>query len=202
MELIIASTNKGKIKEIKKILAELEIKILSLSDYFHLPAIIEDGQTFEENAIKKAKIITELTGKITLSDDSGLEVDYLNGIPGVKSARFGGEGLTEANRNQKLLELLKEIPILKRSARFKCVIAIALPDGEIKIVSGECKGVISLESKGNQGFGYDPIFIPDGYNKTFGELGNKIKDKISHRSKALSKAKKVLLEINQKVKQK
>lgn len=202
MEIVIASKNRGKIEEIEKILSDLEIKFLSLNNYPHLPTIIEDGNTFEENAIKKAKIISKLTGKITLSDDSGLEVDYLDGAPGVKSAQFGGDKLTDIERNHKLLELLKEVPLSQRGAKFKCVIAIAFPDGEVKTVCGECKGVINLKPEGNQGFGYDPIFIPDGYDKTFGELGREIKNKISHRAIALLKAKEILSEIIQKVKQK
>lgn len=202
MEIIIASTNKGKLKEIKKILADLEIKILSLDDYPQMPSITEDGQTYEANAIKKAKTISKVTGKVTLSDDSGIEVDFLNGAPGVKSARFGGDSLTDTERNQRLLELLKKVPLSERSARFKCVVAISIPNGEIKTVSGECEGFISFEPKGNQGFGYDPIFIPNGFSKTFGELGGRIKDKISHRAEALLKAKEILLEISQKVKQK
>ncbi|MEW6097353.1 MAG: XTP/dITP diphosphatase [bacterium] len=202
MEILIASKNKGKIEEIKKILSDLEIKFLSLDDYSSLPTIIENGHTFEENAIKKARIISKLTGKVTLSEDSGLEVDYLDGAPGVKSARFGGDGLADTDRNQKLLDLLKEVPLSKRSARFKCVVAVAIPNGEVNTVSGKCEGKISLVAKGNQGFGYDPIFIPDGYDETFGELGIEIKNKISHRCEAFLKAKKILLEINQKVKQK
>lgn len=202
MEIVIASQNKGKIEEIKKILSDLGIKFLSLNDFPDLPTINEDGQTFEENAVAKAKIISQLTQKVTLSDDSGLEVDYLGGAPGVKSARFGGEQLTDAQRNQTLLKLLKNLPLSKRKARFKCVVAIAIPDGEIMTVLGECEGRINLESRGNQGFGYDPIFIPKGYSKTFGELDERVKNKISHRFKALSKAKERLLEINQKVKQK
>jgi len=200
MEVVIASKNKGKIVEIKNILSDLEIKFLSLYDYPYLPTVIEDGDTFEENAIKKAKLISKLTGKITLSDDSGLEVDWLNGAPGVNSACFGGDRLTDRERNQKLLDLLKIVPIPERRARFKCVVAIAIPDKEIKTVSGECQGIINLTPKGNQGFGYDPIFIPDGYDKTFAELGSKIKDRISHRSIAFLKAKEILLEIIQKVK--
>jgi len=198
MEIVIASKNKGKIEEIKKILADLEIKFFSLNDYPHLPTINEDGKTFEENAVKKAKIISDFTQKITLADDSGLEVDYLDGLPGVNSARFGGNSLTDADRNQRLLKLLKNVPMSKRKARFKCVISLATPDGEVTTVSAECQGMINLESKGNQGFGYDPIFIPKGYKKTFGELDNKIKNRISHRFKALAKAKKILLEINKK----
>lgn len=202
MEIVIASQNKGKIEEIKEIFFDLGIKFLSLNDFPHLPTINEDGETFEENAVKKAKIISQWIQKVTLSDDSGLEVDYLAGAPGVKSARFGGNGLTDTERNQKLLNLLKNVPLSKRKARFKCVIAIAMPDGEITTVSGECEGIISVEGRGNQGFGYDPIFIPKGYSKTFGELDKEIKNRISHRFKALSKAKEILLEKSQKVKQK
>lgn len=200
MEIVIASRNKGKIEEIRKILADLRIDFLSLDDL--VPTIREDGTTFEENAIKKAKVVCEWTGKITIGEDSGLEVDYLGGAPGIYSARFGGEGLMDGQRNQRLLELLKEVSTGERKARFKCVVAIACPDGEVNTVCGECQGVISFEIRGNQGFGYDPIFIPDGYSKTFGELGSEIKDKISHRVVALSKAKEILLEIIQKVKQK
>lgn len=195
MEMVIASKNKGKIKEIKKILSGLKIKFLSLNDYPDLPGVDEDGNTFEENAMKKVNTISKLTGKITLADDSGLEVDYLNGLPGVKSARFGGDNLTDADRNQKLLTLLKEVPLSERKARFKCVIAISVPPNKTIVTSGECEGIISLESRGNHGFGYDSIFIPQGYNQTFGELAPGVKDKISHRFKALLKTKEILLEI-------
>ncbi|MFH1563954.1 MAG: XTP/dITP diphosphatase [Nitrospirota bacterium] len=202
MEVVIASGNRGKIEEIRKILSDMGIKFLSLENFPQLPAIVEDGTTFEENAIKKAKEVCERTGKVTIADDSGLEVDCLGGAPGIKSARFGGDGLTDAERNQRLLELLKDVPTSKRKARFKCVIAIVIPGRGTRTVSGECDGVISLEVRGNYGFGYDPVFIPDGYSKTFGELGSEIKDKISHRAIALSKAREVLLEIIQKVKRK
>ncbi len=202
MKVVIASTNKGKIDEIRRMLADLRIKFLSIENFPHLPVIVENGTTFEENAIKKAKTVCEWTGKITIGEDSGLEVDCLGGAPGIKSARFGGDGLTDTERNIRLLKLLKGISLGERRARFKCVLAIACPDGRINTVCGECQGLISLEVRGNQGFGYDPIFIPDGYSKTFGELGSEIKDKLSHRLVALSKAKEILLDIISKVKQK
>ncbi|MCM8779068.1 MAG: XTP/dITP diphosphatase [Candidatus Omnitrophica bacterium] len=193
-ELVIATYNLDKKKEIEKILSGLNLKILTLLDFPDLPQIEEDGYTFEDNAIKKAVFYARKTKHLSLADDSGLVVKYLNGKPGVYSARFAGEDATAEENNKKLLRLLKGVPLSKRRAEFVCCIALADVKGLIKLVKGTCVGRIAKEMKGNYGFGYDPVFIPSGYNKTFAELGEKIKNKISHRSWALRKIKKFMEE--------
>ncbi|MFH1096383.1 MAG: XTP/dITP diphosphatase [Candidatus Desantisbacteria bacterium] len=192
MKLVIASRNKGKIEEIKKYLSDTPIEVVSLSEYPAIPEVIEDGHSFEENAAKKAIFVAEYTQEIALSDDSGLEVDCLHGEPGVLSARFGGDNLDDNGRNQLLLERMKNIPLADRTAHFTCAIAIVDPEGWIKIVKGQCQGSIDFVQRGEQGFGYDPVFIPTGYTATFAELGIEEKNKFSHRAKALEKARDVL----------
>lgn len=193
IDLIIATKNKNKIKEINALLGEMPINILSLEDgNWQIPEITEDGKTFKENAAKKAKTIAQITGKLTLADDSGLIVDALGGQPGVYSARFAGENATDRENNLKLLQLIKDIQPDRRGAQFICVIAIASPEGKEDIVEGICRGDIGYLEEGGGGFGYDPIFIPTGYSKTFAELSMSVKNKISHRGRALEKAKLVL----------
>jgi len=192
-EIIIASRNEKKIREIKEIIKDIPIRLLSLKDFKGLPEITEDGASFEENARKKAWTIADFTKRTSLADDSGLLVEALDGEPGIKSSRFAK---TDRERIDKLLKLMEGIPIEKRGAKFICAVAIAIHDnGEVRIVSSECKGKIGFYPKGRCGFGYDPIFIPDGYNNTFGELSPKIKNEISHRAKAFRKAKEILLDI-------
>ncbi len=195
MELVLATRNKDKVKEIKKIIGEQGLKLLSLNDFDEFPEVVEDRQTLEENAIKKATETAQFTGKTSLADDSGLEVDALDGAPGVHSARFAGEGRSYQDNNEKLLQLLQNIPDKKRSARFRCVIAIATPEGDIRTVEGVCEGVIARESRGSNGFGYDPVFFIKEYNRTFAELSPEVKNKISHRALALEKAKEILKEM-------
>lgn len=191
-ELVAATTNKDKVKEIKKILKGLGVKVLTPDAFGLPPEVIENGRTFEENASKKARIISRFTGKLAIADDSGLEVEALGGRPGVRSSRFAGEKVTYADNNAKLLRLLSGAPPAKRKARFICVIAIARNGKVLKTVQGAVTGRIAFENRGKKGFGYDPIFIAPKYGKTFAELGPEIKNKISHRYKALDKAKRVL----------
>ncbi|MEK6645433.1 MAG: XTP/dITP diphosphatase [Candidatus Firestonebacteria bacterium] len=195
-ELILATRNKNKVKEIKNLLKGIKVKIFTVDDFPFLPEVVENGKTLTENAIKKAKTIAKKIHKIALADDSGLEVSMLGGAPGVYSARFSGKGCTYADNNNKLLKLMKNVPINKRNAKFVCVVALAFPDEKIITVEGICKGKIADSSKGKQGFGYDPVFIPKGYNKTYAQLGLKTKNKISHRSLALEKIKKILLSLS------
>jgi len=190
--LVLATYNLDKKKEIEKLLSDLPIKILSLSDFPQLPKVEEKGKSFEENAVRKAIFYAKKTGFLCLSDDSGLIVEYLNGKPGVYSARFAGKNATYRKNNEKLLSLLKGVPYKKRKAKFVCCIALADKKGLIKIVKGTCSGRIAYEIRGKYGFGYDPVFIPLGYNKTFAELGEKIKNEISHRSRALRKIKRFM----------
>lgn len=191
-ELVVATTNKDKIEEIKKILKGLGVKVLTPDEFGRPPKIVEDGKTFEDNASKKARVISRFTGKFAIADDSGLEVDALGGRPGVRSSRFAGENAAYADNNAKLLRLLKDVPSGKRKARFVCVIAIAKNGKVLKIVKGACSGRIAFEPSGKSGFGYDPLFVDPKYGKTFAELGPAVKNKISHRFRALEKAKKAL----------
>ncbi|WP_053955915.1 XTP/dITP diphosphatase [Inediibacterium massiliense] len=194
-KVVIASQNKHKLEEIKDILRDFPLEIYSM-DQVGLSnlEIIEDGDTFEENSMKKAVEVMKRTNAIAIADDSGLEVDAIDNQPGVYSARFSGEGATDEKNNQKLLDMLQGIEIEKRDARFVSVISVAFPDGKRLSVRGECPGVIGFEEKGNNGFGYDPLFIVLEYNKTFAEIDPQLKNKISHRANALTKLKKELKE--------
>lgn len=192
MKLVVATNNPHKVKEIVNILKGQNYEILSLKNFPDAPVVIEDGSTFEENAVKKSSIIAKHTGLLALADDSGLEVDVLNGEPGVKSARFAGENATDEDRNRKLLNLIRDVPESKRNARFKCAIALSNPQGDTHVVLGVCEGSIAFEPRGNKGFGYDPIFVVPCYGKTFAELGPDIKNRISHRAIALQQILKVL----------
>ena len=191
MNLIIATSNKHKLREFKELLQEFPFTILSLADFPHLPPIVEDGKTFYENALKKATTVAQLTGKLTVADDSGIEVEALGGKPGIISARFAGKGASDDENNAKLLKDIKGVPPDKRDACFKCVLVIAPAEGKTAFVEGECKGTIIHEPRGEHGFGYDPLFLVPEYNKTFSEITPEEKNKISHRSRALRK----LLEI-------
>lgn len=194
--LILSTGNPHKVKEIKDILKDLPIEVLS-KDEVGLESfeIEEDGDTLEENAIKKAKALKEMVNGMVIADDTGLFVDYLNGQPGVNSARYSGPDANSERNREKLLRELEGVPMDKRSAVFKTVIALATEDGEIRTVIGECKGHISFELRGDSGFGYDPLFIVDGYDKTFAELGDDIKNTISHRARALDRLKNELTNI-------
>ena len=188
MDIIVASRNPGKVAELKKLLEHLTVNVLSLDDFDDIPEVIEDGDTYEANVLKKARAVYEATGQIVLADDSGLEVDALRGLPGVRSARFGGEDLTDYERTMKLLDDIKDIPDEERGATFQCRLAIVGPNGMEKVVSGSCRGSIIQAPRGGSGFGYDPIFLPSEYNHTFAELSPEIKNRISHRGRALEKA--------------
>lgn len=191
---IIATGNPNKLREIREILKEFNLKIISLKDLaLENLKIIEDGNSFEENALIKARRVMEETGYMTIADDSGLEVEYLNWKPGIHSARFAGERATDAKNNEKLLKLLKNVPPEKRGARFVCVIAVIMPNGESFTVRGDLYGSIAYEPKGNKGFGYDPIFLLEDYNGlSLGGIEADIKNKISHRGQALEKMKRLL----------
>ena len=197
MKLVLATRNSGKVREISEMLeVHNEIELLSLHNYPDAPDVVEDGVTYEENAIKKAAMLAEYTGHLTIADDSGLEVDALDGAPGVHSARYAGENASDQDRIAKLLGALQDVPDDQRSARFICVVAIAEPLSESEIVRGVCEGHIIHMPRGEAGFGYDPVFVPMGYDKTFAELGDNIKNQISHRAKALDKAIKSLSKMN------
>jgi XTP/dITP diphosphohydrolase len=185
-EIVVATENPGKLREIKGSLRGMDVQILSLGDFPSLPPIIEDGNTFRENALKKARIVAHHTGRLTIADDSGLEVDYLNGDPGVHSARFAGEDASDTENNRKLLQCLEGIPLSQRGAVFRCVIAVVDPQGRESAIEGICRGVIGETEKGNMGFGYDPLFIIPEVGKTLAELPLEEKNRISHRGKVLA----------------
>ena len=189
IDLVVATRNKKKLAEIRELLSDLDFSVLSIEDFDGIPEIEEDGDTFEKNARKKAVQVAEITRKLTIADDSGIEIDYLNGRPGIHSARFAGENATDADRNQKVLDLLKDVPGPQRTARFRCAIAVANPDAQVEVVVGTCEGEIALKPRGRAGFGYDPLFIVPAYGRTYAELGQKKKNQISHRALALRKAK-------------
>ena len=210
MKLVLATRNLGKVRELTVMLTEsqefsenkqdlMDMQVLSLQDFPGAPEVEEDKETYQGNASKKASVIAEYTGYRALADDAGLEVDALNGAPGVHSKRWAGEDVTDAIRIQKLLEALEGSK--NRKARFVAAIAIAEPTignvninekttsvDNIQVVVGKCEGSITYAPAGDGGFGYDPIFVPDGYDKTFAELGDTIKNRISHRSDALRQA--------------
>jgi len=186
MKLVIATRNRHKLEEIHAIFNFQGLEVCSAFDFPHIPDVVEDGDTLEANAIKKAVEICQATGLPALADDSGLEVEALNGEPGVYSARWSGEGCTYADNNLKLLRELAGKG--NRRARFRTVIALALPGEEPQTVEGSVQGIIIEELRGDQGFGYDPLFMPDGYNQTFAELPAEVKNKISHRARALNAA--------------
>lgn len=201
MKLVLATRNLGKVKELTAMLSpdgqRQNIQILSLQDFPDAPEVVEDGETYEENAAKKAVVIADYTGLRTLADDAGIEVDALDGAPGVHSKRWAGDDATDVIRVQKLLEALEGKT--NRTARFVTAIAIAEPIGvenpsynRVQVVVGKCEGHIIHAPVGDSGFGYDPIFVPVGYEKTFAELGDAIKNRISHRSEALRLALKLL----------
>ncbi|MFA4843228.1 MAG: RdgB/HAM1 family non-canonical purine NTP pyrophosphatase [Candidatus Omnitrophota bacterium] len=192
MELIIATKNKKKLKEIRDILKIPALRITSLADYPRSPRIVENGRSFVENAIKKAVKIAHFSGKLTLGEDSGLCVDALGGCPGVYSSRFSGKGKSDPKNNQKVLKLLVDLPLGKRKAHYVCAVALADKQGLVGLAGGRCSGLIGLEPRGHFGFGYDPIFVIPKYKKTFAQLGPRIKHKMSHRFRALEKAKKII----------
>lgn len=191
-KIIFATSNEGKMKEIRLILKDLDIEVLSMNEAGIHINIVEDGTTFEENAIIKAKTIMEMTGEIVLADDSGLEVDFMNKEPGVYSARFLGEDTSYRVKNQYIIDKLSQVTGKERSARFVCVIACAFPKGEIVTKRATIEGYIAEKEAGNNGFGYDPILLVPDFNCTAAELSMEQKNKISHRGKALEAMKDVL----------
>ncbi len=190
--IIFATGNAGKMKEIKSVFSDFDGEILSMKEAGVFCEIEENGTSFEENALIKAKAIWERTGDIVLADDSGLEVDYLNKEPGIYSARYLGEDTPYDVKNKNIIERLDGVPVEKRSARFVCAIAAVLPDGSTKVVRKTIEGYIGYEEKGENGFGYDPIFVVPEYEKTTAELSMEEKNIISHRGKALRSMKEEL----------
>jgi XTP/dITP diphosphohydrolase len=194
-KLLLATNNKGKVREYKSLLREIPFEIVTPSELGITTEIEETGDSFEENARLKATALARESGLLSLADDSGLEVDALGGEPGARSHRYAGEDATDDDRISYLLVKLSNVPEGKRSARFRCVIAIAAPDGAVELCSGECPGFITTEPRGYNGFGYDPVFYLPELGKTMAELTPEEKNKISHRARAAEKAREVLLKI-------
>jgi XTP/dITP diphosphohydrolase len=184
-QLLIATHNNDKVLEIHPLLADLGIELLTLDNVPAIEPVEEDGETLEENAVKKARVVFEKTGIPCLADDTGLEVYYLNNAPGVISSRFSGQNATYASNVRMLLALMKGVPERRRSARFRCIVAFAAPESVTRTAEGICPGSILESPRGEGGFGYDPVFRPDGYRQTFAEMPVAVKNTLSHRAVAI-----------------
>ena len=187
MRIVIASKNEGKIREIQAMLEESDIEICSLNDYQEIPDINEDGTSFFENALKKAKFVSEHTGEMVLADDSGLEVEYLGGKPGVYSSRYSGTDATDSLNIKKLLESMKGVSLEKRGASFRCVLVLYRPDGSYRAFEGRLHGIIHDKPVGDGGFGYDPVFYLPELGLTVAQIPLEMKNRISHRARAVDK---------------
>ncbi|MDQ5986917.1 MAG: dITP/XTP pyrophosphatase [Syntrophus sp. SKADARSKE-3] len=191
-KIVLASKNQGKVREIEAILSGLPLEIVSIARYPHVPDVIEDGASFLENALKKARSISEYTGETALADDSGLEVDYLKGAPGIYSARFAGENASDEDNNRKLLFEMAGVPAEDRGAAFKCVMVLYEPDGSYNVFEGRWLGRIGTSLQGAGGFGYDPVFFISEIGMTAAELPQEEKNRLSHRAQALKALKRYL----------
>ncbi len=191
-KLLLATNNKGKVREYRSLLEGIPYELVTLAERGINNSVAESGRSLEENARLKATTFASGSGLLTLADDSGLEVDALGGEPGHLSARYAGEGASDEERINYLLAKLKDVPWEKRTARFRCVIAIATPEGDVKLCSGECRGLVTFAPKGKHGFGYDPVFYFPELDKTMAELPLKTKNQVSHRGQAARKARQIL----------
>ena len=190
MTIVLATRNPGKISEIEALLPA--VRCAPAASFPGCPEPEESGRTFEENALIKARAVSRYTGRTALADDSGLEVDALDGAPGVRSARYAGDHASDGENLRRLLYALERVDEAGRAARFRCVVAVVAPDGGAWTAEGVCEGGILKEPRGESGFGYDPVFVPAGYDKTFAELDAGVKNRISHRAMALRRIAKVL----------
>ena len=194
IRLLIATHNPGKVREYGDLLREAAVELVSLSEVGINDVIPEEGSTYAENALAKARGYAALSGMVTLADDSGIEVDALGGAPGIHTARYAGEGADDTERNALLLRSLEGVPEAERTARFRCVIALAWPEGHSTVAEGVVEGRIALEPRGQHGFGYDPIFFLPEYGCTMAELPEEVKNRISHRARAAAEAVKLLMQ--------
>lgn len=190
-KVVLATRNKHKIEEIKTILHDLPLEILTLNDFPDVPVLREDGETFQENSLQKAQAVLQHTELAALADDSGLEVFYLNGEPGVISARYAGNGASDEMNNEKLLGQMRGVAPRRRKAQFRAVLTL-LDDKGVEVTEGICPGTLTESPRGTNGFGYDPIFMPDGFSCTYAELTSEEKNRISHRARALAAMREVL----------
>jgi XTP/dITP diphosphohydrolase len=193
--VILATRNPGKVREIVAIYARLDLELRSLADYPEIPQIREEGTTYADNAAGKARAAALRTGLVALADDSGIEVDALGGAPGVHSARFLGPSATDSERNARILFLLEGIPGERRTARYRAAVAVSRPDGAVRVFGGICEGRVAVAPRGAAGFGYDPIFVPEGAQQTLAEIPPEVKNRISHRARALRAAEPYLRKI-------
>ena len=194
-KLLVATHNQGKVREYRELLADLPLEITYLDAEGITFEVEETGATFEENATLKARAYAESTGLWTWADDSGLEVDALDGAPGVRSARYAGPGASDADRYRKLLDALTGVPWERRTARFRCTVAVCAPDGQVRTAEGECPGIIAFGPAGQNGFGYDPVFYLPEWGCTMAQLPPELKNQISHRARAAKAAAGILREI-------
>jgi XTP/dITP diphosphohydrolase len=183
--LVLATRNRGKVAELGALMEAAQVAVLTLDAFPNASNVEEDGASYAENAIRKARAVAEATGLPALADDSGLEVDALNGAPGIRSARFAGPAADDRDRVRALLAALVAVPAGARSARFRCAVALAWPDGRVVTAEGECRGQIATDSVGEGGFGYDPIFVADDLGRTFASASTEEKQRVSHRARAL-----------------
>jgi len=195
ISLVLATRNRHKVEELSALLRELPVKILSFHDFPDMPDVLEDGTTLTENAIKKASAVASFTGLPSLADDTGLEVEALGGAPGVRSARFAGEPPNWEENNRKLLSDLNGIDGSGRAAAFRCVVALAVPGERVRTVEGVTRGVILESPRGQGGFGYDPLFLPEGHELTYAEMPSEEKNAVSHRGKAITGARRLVMEL-------
>jgi XTP/dITP diphosphohydrolase len=195
MELVLATRNRHKVFEIQAILQGLDFTVRTLDDFPTVPEVVEDGATCRENAIKKARVVAQRTCCLALADDTGLEVDALEGRPGVYSSRFAGEKATFSDNRLKLLQELKDAPESKRKALFRCIIALASPSLVLAVEEGILSGRIAVDEQGEAGFGYDPIFLLPGQGKTLAEMAPEEKNRVSHRARALARMKRHLKQL-------
>jgi len=193
--IVIASRNQGKIAEFQELLQGLDVNVMSLTDFPGLPEVDETGATFQENALLKARAAASALGMVAVADDSGLEVDYLKGAPGIYSSRFAGLDHDDAANIRKLLVSMEGVTESRRTARFRCVIAITAPGGGEYLSEGVCEGRITKMLRGNDGFGYDPVFLAPSLGLTFAELGAPVKNRISHRAQAIINAREILISL-------
>ena len=193
--VILATRNPGKVREIVAIYAPLELELRPLADYSEIPQMREEGTTYADNAAAKARAAALRVGLVALADDSGIEVDALGGAPGVHSARFLGASASDGERNARILFLLEGVPKERRTARYRAAVAVARPDGTVRVFDGVCEGQVAVAPRGTAGFGYDPIFMPEGAQQTIAEIPLEVKNRLSHRARALRAAESYLREI-------
>jgi XTP/dITP diphosphohydrolase len=188
LEVVLATRNPGKVREFLDLMRDLPIQVYSLDAFPQIGSLREEGITYTENAISKAATVARLTRRVTVADDSGIEIDALEGKPGAQSARFLGEGASDTARNARIVRLLHAVSAERRTARYRAIVAIALPDGETRTFEGTCEGRIATAPRGSGGFGYDPVFLVPAYGKTMAQLPPGVKNRISHRARAFAAA--------------